>query len=545
MRSVIFCLAIAGIAFDCRAQPGAGAVTREQPNILIMIADDLGFSDLGCYGADVIETANLVALAKQGVRFTQFYSAGRGCPTRASLMTGLYAHQTDVGHMLIDFQVSGYRGNLNRECATLGEMLGSAGYQTFMTGKWSLTRHFDEQAPKHTWPRQRGFGQFFGTTLGAGSYFDPATLIRGNEFVGQKENADFYYTEAIGQEAIAMLDRAVKNRAPFFMVVSFTAPHWPLHARPVLLDAYRGKFYMGWDELRDKRYQRMIDMQIVNRHWRLSPRDSRVLPWHDAPFKEWHQRRIEAYAAQVESMDQAVGKILEKVKQLGREQNTLVMFLSDNGAASEEVLADWEGPHIPKKTSRGVAVQVGNTPQVMPGDEGTYQSYGVPWANVSNTPFRSYKGTCYEGGIAVPMIVRWPAAIRPALGTGNLTREIAHVMDIAATCYDVAGIPYSQFYEGHRIKPLEGTSLLPALLGKEMPLRPVFFEHEGNRAVRYGKWKLVGATGGTWELYDMNADRTELSNLAEQNPTVVEKMAALYEEWTKRVGVQPWQTGER
>ena len=335
MGRTLVCLVIMGVVSNCHAQPGAGAVTRERPNILILVADDLGFSDLGCYGAEVIETANLSALAKRGVRFTQFYSAGRGCPTRASLMTGLYAHETDMGHMLIDFEVPGYRGNLNRECATLAEMLGSSGYQTFMAGKWHLTRHIDEKAPKHTWPRQRGFDQFFGTILGAGNYFEPATLMRGNEFIGQKENADFYYTEAIGLEAVGMLDRAVKNPAPFFMYVSFTAPHWPLHARSVLLDAYRGKFHMGWDELRDKRHQRMVDMRIINRFWKLSPRDSRVLPWHDVSFKDWHQRRMEAYAAQIESMDQAVGQILEKVKQLGREQNTLVMFLSDNGASGE------------------------------------------------------------------------------------------------------------------------------------------------------------------------------------------------------------------
>ena len=542
IRSILLCLVIFVVVGNCYGQTQSGTGIRERPNFLIIMADDLGFSDLGCYGADVIQTANLLALAKQGVRFTQFYSAGRGCPSRASLLTGLYAHQTDVGQMLIDFQVPGYRGNLNRECATLAERLGSAGYQTYMTGKWSLTRHVDPGSPQHTWPRQRGFDQFFGTLLGAGNYFDPATLARGNEFIGHDENADFYYTEAIAQEAVSMLDRAVKNPAPFFMFVSFTAPHWPLHARPVLLDAYRGKFYMGWDELREKRHQRMIGMRIVNPYWRLSPRDPRVLAWFDAPYKDWHQRRMEAYAAQVESMDQAVGKILEKVKQLGREQNTLVMFLSDNGASGEEVLPEWRGPHIPEKTSKGVAVQVGNNPQVMPGDEGTYQSYGVPWANVSNTPFRSYKGSCYEGGIAVPFIVRWPSVIRPALTTGDVTSEIAHVIDVAATCYDVAAIPYPQAHKGRQIKPMEGTSLLPALLKSELPLRPLFFEHEGNRAVRYGKWKLVAANGDAWELYDMNADRTETNNLAEQNPTVVQKMTTLYNEWAKRVNVQPWRT---
>ena len=233
--------------------------------------------------------------------------------------------------------------------------------------------------------------------------------------------------------------------------------------------------------------------------------------------------------------------LLEKVKQIGRERNTLVMFLSDNGAGAEEILSDWQGIHIPKKTTKGLAVSVGNDPQTMPGGEETYQSYGVPWANVSNTPFRLYKSYCHEGGIAVPLIVRWPEVIQPSLATGDLTREIGHAIDIMATCCDVAGVAYPSIHAGYRIKPLEGVSLLPAFLGKEMPMRPVFFEHEGNRAVRYGRWKLVAVAGGRWELYDMNADRTENFNLAEKEPDVVGKMASLYDQWAARVGVEPWQ----
>ena len=541
MRRLVMCLAILGLAGQAPAQPAAGVVTKERPNILLIVADDLGFSDLGCYGAEVIMTPNLNRLATEGLRFTQFYSAGRGCPTRASLLTGLYAHQAGVGHTTIDFGLPGYRGNLNTQCATIAQLLGAAGYQTAMVGKWHLTRHVGRQGPEHTWPRQRGFDHFYGTLVGAGSYFDPVTLMRENEFIGQIENADFYYTEAIGEQAAAMLDRAKEIAAPLFLYVAFTAPHWPLHARKNILDSYAGRFYMGWDELREKRYQRMIDMGIVHRYWKLAERDPRVLPWTEAPLRAWHQRRMEAYAAQVDSMDRAVGAILEKVKQIGRERNTLVMFLSDNGAGAEEILSDWQGIHIPKKTTKGLAVSVGNDPQTMPGGEATYQSYGVPWANVSNTPFRLYKSYCHEGDIAVPLIVRWPEVIQPSLATGDLTREIGHAIDIMATCCDVAGVAYPSIHAGYRIKPLEGVSLLPALLGKEMPMRPVFFEHEGNRAVRYGRWKLVAVAGGRWELYDMNADRTENFNLAEKEPDVVGKMASLYDQWAARVGVEPWQ----
>ena len=541
MRRLLMCLAILGLGGDAPAEPATGAVTKERPNILLIVADDLGYSDLGCYGAEVIMTPNLNRLATEGLRFTQFYSAGRGCPTRAALLTGLYAHQTGVGHTTIDFGLAGYRGNLNRQCATIAQLLGAAGYQTAMVGKWHLTRHVGRQGPDHTWPRQRGFDDFYGTLLGAGSYFDPVTLMRENEFVGQIENADFYYTEAIGEQAAAMLDRAKDIAAPFFLYVAFTAPHWPLHARKNILDSYAGRFYMGWDELRAKRHQRMIDMGIVHRYWKLAPRDRRVLPWTEAPLRAWHQRRMEAYAAQVDSMDRAVGAILEKVNQIGRAESTLVMFLSDNGAGAEEILADWRGLHIPKKTTRGLAVSAGNDPQTMPGGEETYQSYGVPWANVSNTPFRLYKSYCHEGGIAVPLIVRWPEVIQPSLATGDLTREIGHAIDIMATCCDAAGGAYPSNHAGHRIKPLEGVSLLPAFLGKELPMRPIFFEHEGNRAIRYGRWKLVATAGGSWELYDMNADRTENFNRAEREPGVVGKMASLYDEWAARVGVAPWQ----
>jgi len=510
----------------------AGALGR--PNILIILADDLGFSDLGCYGGEIV-TAHIDELASHGLRFTHFYNAGRGCPTRASLLTGLYPHQTGVGHMMNDWRRPGYRGNLNRQCVTIAEVLREAGYQTLMCGKWNLSRHTHRMGPRHTWPLQRGFQRFYGTIHGAGSYFDPVTLTQGDHFI--RAVGDFYYTDAITDHAVQFLEEAARSEEPFFLYVAYTAPHWPLHARPEDIQMYRAKYSVGWDTVRQTRYRRMVQMGIIKRQWSLAPRDSRVLAWAQAPYRQWHQRRMEVYAAQVTAMDRGVGRIMEKVRQVGRERNTLVMFLSDNGASAEEIYPNWQGLHIPEKTRSGSGVEVGNKPHIMPGPEFTYQSYGVPWANVSNTPFRLYKRHVHEGGIATPLVVRWPAVIRRG---GDLTGQIGHVTDIMATCLDVADLQYPRRFQFNTITPLEGRSLLPVFYGRQRPDRPLFWEHEGNRAVRQGQWKLVSKHPGQWELYDMEADRTELHDLAAQRPDIVRRMEAMYNQWGERCGVLAW-----
>jgi arylsulfatase len=447
--------------------------------------------------------------------------------------------------MMNDFRRPGYRGNLTRSSATIAELLKEAGYQTMMAGKWHLSRHSGSGGPKHTWPASRGFEKFFGTIVGAGSYFDPVTLTRGDQFSPAK--GDFYYTDAISEQAARFLEEAGRSDRPFFLYVAFTAPHWPLHVRPEDLARYRGQYALGWDALREKRHQRMIRLGIVRSEWPAAPRDPRVLPWFDVPdgYRRWHERRMEAYAAQIDRMDQGVGRILEKLEQIGRTENTLVMFLSDNGASGEEILANTQGLDAPEKTRAGRVVQVGNNPRVMPGTEDTYQSYGVPWASVSNTPFRLYKRWVHEGGIATPLIVSWPAEIRNG---GGLVHEPGHVVDVMATCCDVAGVPYPSLFAGYRIPPTEGVSLKPLFLGGTRRRGPIFWEHEGNRAVREGKWKLVAWSQGPWQLYDMEADRTEMSDLAEKNPTLVTFMSRLYDDWAKRVQVEPWdqlQPGQR
>jgi len=507
-----------------------------QPNILLIVADDLGFSDLGCYGGEIF-TPHLDRLAKDGVRFTHFYNCGRGCPSRAALLSGLYPHQAGVGHMMNDYRRPGYRGNLSKECATIAELLKKDGYETYMCGKWHVSRHIDAGGPKHNWPLQRGFDKFYGTIHGAGSYFDPATLTRDNFFVSRPDRGEYYYTDALSDRAGEYLEQAARSPKPFFLYVAYTAPHWPLHAPEEVVRRYTAQYGVGWEELRKARYRRMVGMRVIESRWALSPQDRAVKKWATVADRAWQQRRMAVYAAQVDLMDRGIGRILEKLHDLGMERNTLVMFLSDNGASAEEVTPQWQGEHIPEKTHNGRTVVVGNNSNVRPGPAFTYQSYGIGWAGASNTPFRLYKHYVHEGGIATPMIVRWPAAVT---GGNRLVHEVGHVIDVLPTCLEVAKLTYPSVYDGQTLKPLAGRSLLPALKGRLLPPRMLLWEHEGNRAVRDGKWKLVSRHPGPWELYDIEADRTELTDLAEKYPVIVEDLAESYHKWAKASNVLPW-----
>ena len=521
---------------------GGGRSAAERPNIILIMADDLGFSDIGCYGGE-IETPHLDRLARDGLRLTQFYNTARCCPTRASLMTGLYPHQAGVGHMMGDYGLPGYRGDLNRNCVTIAEVLRSAGYATWMSGKWHVTP--PDNSATRNWPRQRGFDRFYGTIHGAGSFYDPYSLTRENEPI-EPEGEDFYYTAAIGEEAAAYIDEYGARDKPFFLYASFTAPHWPLHAPADAVEKYKGRYDQGWDALREERRRRMIDMGLIDEAWPLTPRDEAVPAWEEAGHKEWHARRMEVYAAQVDLMDQAIGKIVGKVEQMGLSHNTLIFFLADNGGCAEEIQPSWRGLHFPTRTRGGRRVQQGNDPSVMPGPEETYQSYGAPWANASNTPFRLYKHWVHEGGIASPLIVYWPAGVERS---GQLSDEPSHLIDIMATCVDVASGGYPAEYEGRSITPLEGKSLRPVFeTGGREGHEALFWEHEGNRAVRQGPWKLVSrynereGRDGEWELYELEADRTEMNDLAARHPERAAAMAGRYEAWAARSGVVPWRS---
>jgi arylsulfatase A-like enzyme len=493
----------------------------KQPNIVVIMADDMGISDLGCYGSE-IRTPNLDRLAASGLRFTQFYNTARCCPTRASLLTGLYPHQAGVGHMVGNHGAPAYQGYLNDRCVTIAEVLRDAGYHTLMSGKW----HVGENRPH--WPVDRGFERSFALVSGGTNYFrlDPGRKMAIDDKPYAPPADNFYITDAFTDNAVSFIDEYGRKKEPFFLYLTYTAPHWPLHARPEDIARYRGKYLNGWDALREKRHKRMIELGIVDPKWPITPRDRSAPAWSEVADKEAQDLRMAVYAAQIDRMDQGIGRVMEKLKQRGLEENTLVLFLADNGGCAEVI-------------DRG-------TPGVPPGGEDSFLSYGLPWANASNTPFRLYKHWAHEGGISTPLIVRWPAAIRKG---GGLTHQPGHLIDLMPTCLDAAGVPYPKTYQGREVLPVEGRSLLPVFRGDE-PKEPrvIYWEHEGNRAVRQGKWKLVsrhaGASPGEWELYDLEADRTEMTNLAGRQPEKVRELASLYDTWARRCGVLPWARGK-
>ena len=516
----------------------------KRPNILLILNDDMGYSDLGCYGGEV-QTPNLDRLANGGLRFTQFYNTARCCPSRASLLTGLHPHQTGVGHMTNDDGLEGYRGSLNRRCVTIAEALGATGYRTYMSGKWHISHHQRPEGPKHSWPRQRGFDRYFGMLSGAANYWKPHTLTRDNDHIPPDELPDgFFLTDAISDEASGFIrDHHAKSPDdPFFTYVAYTSPHWPLHAHEEDIARYEGRFSAGWDALREERLLRMREMGILEDCWELSDRDSSQPPWTDAEHKEWNQRRMEVYAAQIDRMDQGIGRIISTLEATGQLDNTLILFLADNGGCAEELggpnaRVRRDRPVSPPLTRDGTPVSKGNDPTIMPGPETTYQSYGVPWANLSNTPFREYKHWVHEGGISTPFIAHWPERITSA---GEFRRQPGQLTDVMATCLDIAGAAYPEENDGNPVYPLEGTSLVPAFDDEDNGKGVLYWEHEGNKAVRRENWKLVIKYPGEWELYDMDADRTELEDLSGKCPEIVKELSGLHDDWTDRCHVQPW-----
>jgi arylsulfatase A-like enzyme len=514
-----------------------------RPNIVLIMADDMGYSDIGCYGGE-IETPTLDRLAAEGVRFTRFYNASRCCPTRASLLTGLYPHQAGMGGMTTPTgNKPGYRGDLNKHCVTLAQVLKQAGYATFMAGKWHVTAHVghwsgkNRLTSKHNWPLQRGFDSFYGGIFGVGNHFNPATLTRDNTPI-EPETERYHFTDAIGRNTVDFIrahNESSAEEQPFFCYVAFSAPHWAIQAWPEDIAKYKGRYDEGWDVAREARFKRMQALGIVNEKYTLSPRDRKVPAWEDAGHKAWQARRMEVYAAMVDQMDRAIGTIVDTIEEAGQLDNTLILFLSDNGASSEELRPNnyWI---YPKLTRDGKPVQQGNDPSVMPGPPDTYQSYGLPWANVSNTPFRRYKMYEHEGGTATPLIVHWPARVKQQ---GALRWQVGHVIDIMPTLIEVSGASYPETFNDEPITPFEGISLIPAF-DDNQPLEreALFWEHLGNKAVRMGGWKLVSQRRGQWELYNIEDDPTELNNLAARMPEKVEQMAEAYHQWARRCLVE-------
>ncbi len=482
---------------------------RRRPNIILIMADDMGFSDIGCFGGE-IHTPNLDRLARGGIRFTQFYNNAKCAPTRASLLTGLYDHAVGTSSLA--------------KGATIAELLRQAGYRTLMTGKW-------HQAGL---PTHRGFDRYFGLADGCCNFWNPGPRRPGEPEPGRKRfprrwgiddkefrpwtpPKSFYTTDAFTDYAVQYLDQYGREGKPWFLYVAYTAPHYPLHAWPEDIARYRGKYMKGWDALRAERYRRMAAMGIISPRWKLSPRDPRARAWDSLPEDErraW-DLKMAVYAAMIDRMDQGIGRILAKVRELGVEDDTLVLFLADNG---------------------GCAENVNKTPRIPPGPVESYRTVDLAWANASNTPFRKFKSHDYEGGIATPLIARWPAVIRQA---GALTGQTGHIIDIMATCLDVAGVAYPRSFGGRDILPLEGKSLLPVFQGRERQGHDaIYWQYGHSRAVRQGKWKLVADGTAPWELYDMEADRTELDDLAAKQPAKARELAALWDAWADRVGAR-------
>ncbi|MET0963628.1 MAG: arylsulfatase [Noviherbaspirillum sp.] len=516
----------------------------KKPNIVLILNDDMGYSDIGCYGGEV-ETPNLDRLAANGLRFSQFYNTARCSPSRASLLTGLHPHQTGIGVLTYSFGPEGYAGNLNERCVTIPEALKTNGYRSYMSGKWHVASSLTE--PTGSWPMQRGFDAFFGTIIGAGSFYDPNTLTRGNENIEHEAQGDkeFFYTDAISDQAAAYIRQHAHEHAdqPFFQYVAYTAPHWPLHAHESDIAKYKGRFDAGWDALRQARLARMIAAGLIDKSWALTERDPSQPAWPQAEHKQWLARCMEVYAAQIDRMDQGIGRILDALEQTGQLDNTLVIFMSDNGACAEDIP---EGVPVEElvnnlmiarsHTRDGAEVRFGNKPDIMPGPEDTYQSYGPAWANLSNTPFRLYKHWIHEGGISTPLIFHWPQGISEKGGVRHMP---GYLPDIMATILDISATDYPQEREGRQVAPLEGVSLTPAFDGDVAERAPMFWEHEGNAAVRMGNWKMVRKYPEPWELYDLAQDRTETRDLAAQYPERIADMSARYEAWAERCGVIP------
>jgi arylsulfatase A-like enzyme len=530
----------------------------DRPNIVLIMSDDMGYSDIGCYGGE-ISTPTLNRLASGGLRLTQFYNTARCCPTRASLLTGLYPHQAGIGHMMEDRGSDGYRGDLNRRCATIAEVLRPAGYGAYAVGKWHVTKAAQPDASKHNWPLQRGFDRFYGTITGAGNFYDPGTLTRDNAMISPAADPEYrperyYYTDAISDHAVRFIGdhhKATPDK-PLFVYVAFTAAHWPMHALDEDIAKYKGKYDGGYEPIRRARYERMKKLGLIPESTEFT---ATVGKWDEVKNKAWEARCMEVYAAMIDRMDQGIGRIVAELERTRRLDNTLIFFLQDNGGCAETIgrqrSADVpvERPAKPPlepqaadfidtvvratRTRDGWQVRTGAG--AMPGPADTYIAYGEAWANVSNTPFREYKHWVHEGGISTPLIVHWPAGIKRR---GELERSPAHLIDVMATCVDISGAMYPP---AAGIEPLEGKSLLPTFAGKSIERDAIYWEHEGNRAIRIGNWKLVAkGPAGKWELYDIDRDRSEQHDQASQQPNRARDMVAKWEAWAHRAQVLPW-----
>jgi arylsulfatase len=511
------------------------ATPNKSPNILLILADDLGYSDLGSYGGE-IETPNLDNLAYNGVRLTSFYTMGRCCPSRASILTGLYSHRVGLGHMIGNLNQPGYQGRVSDDAVTIAQILQSSGYRTFMSGKWHLGT--DD-------PTQHGFEEYFGTLVSAQTFWDPNHYTRqpSDRETRQYEAGKFYGTTALTDYALDFLEKSRSTPdKPWFLYLAYNAPHFPLQAPKEAIKKYAETYQVGWDVIRQQRYQKMKELGIIPEETPLTPRskywdwaetEAGVNPaWNDVPEdrKPDLARRMAIFAAMIDVMDQNIGRLIAELERKNELENTLIIFLSDNGACAE-----WDPNGFDTKTGPNNILYQGPEIEKM-GSAETYHSVGSGWANASNTPWRLYKHFNHEGGISSPFIAHWPAGLK---STGVINKDKGHLVDLMPTILDAAGVSYPASYKGKKTISLPGKSIVPMLNGSSSEDRILYFEHEGNRAVLEGKWKLVALRGGHWELYDLENDRTELNDLSEKYPKVVGRLNDLWIEWAKENYVTP------
>ena len=536
-RNKAVAIALTGLALSsCKSNPKQeekGISSKdERPNIVLILADDLGYSDLGCYGGEV-QTPNLNHLAENGLRFSQFYNTSRCCPSRASLLTGLYNHEAGIGEMTTDRNLPGYRGHITDNAVTIAEVLKSAGYHTAMAGKWHVSNTIVQETPEKQlnwlnhhefhprfspqgqYPTDRGFEKYYGNIWGVVDFFDPFSLVNGTEPVREVPD-DYYHTEAISDTTVAYIKQFSKEDKPFFLYVAETAPHWPLHALPEDIEKYKNTYTEGWESIREKRYAKMAQLGFIDTTVaKLSPRWENELKWEDNPHKEWDARAMAVHAAMIDRMDQGIGRIIDALKETGELDNTLIVFLSDNGASPESSAGYGPGFDRPSETREGEKIDYPVNKEILPGPETTFGSIGKRWANVANTPFRFWKAESYEGGVHTPMIAYWPNGLKAKKGT--ITPQVGHVMDFMPTFLELAGTTYPKTYEGKEITPVQGLSLVPILKGgSRQPHDMLFNEHFGAKYARSGDWKLVqmsGKNNNEWHLYNLGEDPTETNDL--------------------------------
>ena len=498
----------------------------QRPNIILIMSDDMGYSDIGCYGGE-IKTPHLDILAENGIRLTQFYNSARCCPTRASLLTGLYPQQTGIGLMTNppgekseDIGIPGYRGQLNNSNVTLAEVLKSAGYHTYMTGKW----HLGVESDNH--PMERGFDMFYGLTAGASNHFKPEHPRGVWDCKKQIEVTDsFYSSDNFTTEAIKYIN-GQNNKYPFFLYLAYTAPHWPIQAPQNEVEPYVGKYMGGWEKIRAERFIRMKEMGIIDNDQIISP--LALDAWSEIGEEKQKEMdlRMAIYAAMITRMDKNIGRLVNILKKNNQLDNTVIIFINDNGACAEGGNYGWGEKELLGKK------------------EGYWLSYGEGWANASNTPFRFYKHWVHEGGISSPFIIHWPAGIDENK-KGTLVHSYAFLPDIMATFLELGEADYPEEIEGHAITTHSGRSILPLLKNDiQIHTEPIFFEHHGNKAVRLGRYKLVckwsTENENNWELYDIENDRSEINNLAKSNSKLLQELLQQYEIWANEKGVLPY-----